>query len=182
MELLDQPLLSWHLSGGTTELLLVEPENGMPKMTILGGTEDISAGQLIDRTGKRLQIPFPAGKALDALAAESDSRESFPVKLRGLRFSLSGVENQVQKRLDAGMPPADVARFALNTVAGVVHRVTQAALKECPGLPVLCSGGVASNTLLRQRMEGAVFAQPAYSTDNAMGTAVLTLRRLQRGQ
>ena len=181
MELLDAPLLSWHLSGGTTELLLVEPENGMPKMTILGGTEDISAGQLIDRTGKRLQIPFPAGKALDALAAESGSREAFPVKLRGLRFSLSGVENQVQKRLEQGMPPADVARFALNTVAGVVHRVTQAALKEYPGLPVLCSGGVASNALLRSVMDYAVFAEPRYSTDNAMGVAVLTLRALERG-
>ena len=181
MDLLDRPILSWHLSGGTTELLLVEPEDGMPKMTIIGGTEDISAGQLIDRTGKLLGVPFPAGKGLDALAGDSDSKDAFTVKLRGLYFSLSGVENQVQKRAEQGMSPADVAKFTLNTVAKTVHRVTQAALKEYPGLEVLCSGGVASNSLLRKVMDYAVFAQPQYSTDNAMGVAILTHRALERG-
>lgn len=181
MDLLDKPILSWHLSGGTTELLLVEPVDGMPQMKILGGTEDISAGQLIDRTGKRLGVPFPAGKGLDAMAADSDSREKFTVKLRGLQFSFSGVENQVQKRIDAGMAPEDVARFTLNTVANTVHRVTQQALKEYPGLEVLCSGGVASNSLLRQVMHYALFAEPRYSTDNAMGVALLTHRAMEMG-
>lgn len=182
MELLEQPVLSWHLSGGTTELLLVEPVDGMPQMTIIGGTEDISAGQLIDRTGKYLGVPFPAGKGLDALAAESTSTDCFPVKLRGLHFSLSGVENQVKKRIDAGMSAEDVAKFTLNTVATLVHRVTQAALKEYPGLEVLCSGGVASNALLRRVMSYANFAEPHYSTDNAMGVAILTMRALERGE
>lgn len=181
MDLLDQPVLSWHLSGGTTELLLVEPVDGMPQMTIIGGTEDISAGQLIDRTGKLLGVAFPAGKGLDALATESDSKERFAVKLRGLKFSLSGVENQVKQRVAAGMSREDVARFTLNTIAHVVHRVTQAALKEYPGLEVLCSGGVASNRLLRQVMNYACFAEPCYSTDNAMGVALLTMRALERG-
>lgn len=181
LELLDAPMLSWHLSGGTTELLLVHPVDEMPQMEILGGTEDISTGQLIDRTGKRLGVAFPAGKGLDALAQQSDSCEKFPVKLRGCRFSLSGVENQVQKRIDAGMAPADVARFVLNTVADVVDRVTRAALREHPDLPVLCSGGVASNSLLRQKLDYALFAKPQFSTDNAMGVAILTARAMERG-
>ena len=180
-ELLEQPFLSWHLSGGTTELLLVRPVEGMPQMTLLGGTEDISAGQLIDRTGKLLGLAFPAGRALDALAAESGSEDCFPVKLRGLRFSLSGVENQVKDRVGRGMPPADVAKFVLNTVVHLVDRVTQAAQREYSGLPVLCSGGVAANTLLRRELSGALFAEPRYSTDNAMGVAILTLRALNRG-
>ena len=181
-ELLDAPFLSWHLSGGTTELLLTEPVDGMPHMTILGATEDISAGQLIDRTGKLLGIPFPAGKALDALAAESDSTDSFPVKLRELSFSLSGVENQVKQRLERGVPAADVARFALNTVVRLIRRVTERAQKEYPGLPVLFSGGVASNALLRREMgEQVLFAEPRYSTDNAIGVAILTLLALERG-
>ncbi len=153
----------------------------MPHFSLLGGTEDISAGQLIDRTGKRLHIPFPAGKGLDALAAESDSADCFAVRLRGLHFSLSGVENQVQKRLDAGMSPADTAKFVLSTVSDLVHRATQLALREYHGLPVLCSGGVASNTLLRRRLDYALFAAPEYSTDNAMGVAILTLRALEGG-
>ena len=133
----------------------------------------LSAGQLIDRTGKLLGIPFPAGKALDALAAESDSTDSFSVKLRELSFSLSGVENQVKQRLERGVPAADVARFALNTVVRLIRRVTERAQKEYPGLPVLFSGGVASNALLRREMgEQVLFAEPRYSTDNAMGVDV----------
>lgn len=181
MEYLDRPILSWHLSGGTTELLLVEPVEGMPRMTILGGAEDISAGQLIDRTGQRLGIPFPSGKELDRLAQASDTPDCFKVRLRGLGFSLSGVENQVQKRIDEGKAPQAVARFALNTIADAVRRTTERALEQYPGLPVLCSGGVASNSLLRQVMGEAVFAQPQYSTDNAMGVAILTHRALERG-
>ena len=50
-----------------------------------------------------------------------------------------------------------------------------------PGLPVLCSGGVASNALLRQVMGDALFAAPQYSSDNAMGVAFLTHRALERG-
>lgn len=181
LDLLDKPMLSWHLSGGTTELLLVYPENEMPQVNILGGTEDISAGQLIDRTGQKLGIPFPAGKELDALAAKSDSRESFPVKIRGLQFSLSGVENQVQKRIDAGMAAEDVARFVLNTLASGVDRVTHVALEQYSDASVLMSGGVASNALLRKVLDYAHFAQPQYSTDNAMGVAVLTSRAMERG-
>lgn len=67
------------------------------------------------------------------------------MKLDGLHFSLSGMENQVKKLLERGEKPADIARFALNTVCDVVHRATVAARDQYPGLPVLCSGGVASN-------------------------------------
>ena len=144
--------------------------------------KDISAGQLIDRTGVLLGLDFPAGKALSALAGEAEGVAPFPVKLDGLSFSLSGMENQVQRRLAEGETPARVAAFALETVCHVVLRATQAAREAHPGLPVLCSGGVASNSRLRElltRACQAVFAQPQYATDNAMGTAVLTWRALE---
>ena len=182
LDLLDRPMLAWHLSGGTTELLHVEPEGVNVKATLLGGTSDISAGQLIDRTGVLLGLPFPAGKAVDQLAREGQDQK-FTVKLNGFTFSLSGMENKVKTMAEQGKEPADIARFALLTVADVVRRTTLAALERYPGLPVLCSGGVASNSLLRQVMEplGAVFAQPRFSTDNAMGTAILTWRAVKAG-
>ena len=182
MDLLDRPFLAWHLSGGTTELLLVEPEGTSVRAEILGGSKDISAGQLIDRAGVLLGLDFPAGKALSALAGEAEGVAPFPVKLDGLSFSLSGMENQVQRRLAEGETPARVAAFALETVCHVVLRATQVAREAHPGLPVLCSGGVASNSRLRElltRACQAVFAQPQYATDNAMGTAVLTWRALE---
>nr|WP_317324544.1 DNA-binding protein [uncultured Flavonifractor sp.] len=183
LDLLDRPVLAWHLSGGTTELLHVEPDGVNVRATLLGGTSDISAGQLIDRTGVLLGLDFPAGKAVDALAADGRDQK-FSVKLNGFMFSLSGMENKVRSMAERGEPKADIARFALMTVADVVRRATLAALEQYPGLPVLCSGGVASNTLLRQVMEplGAVFAQPRFSTDNAMGTAILTWRAAKAGE
>ena len=185
IDLLDRPCLAWHLSGGTTELLLVEPEAGNVRAVKLGGTSDLSAGQLIDRTGVALGLSFPAGKGVDALAAESGEGAHFRVKLDGLTFSLSGVENQVKGLLHRGAPPQDAARYALLTVIDAVERATERALEQHPGLPVLFSGGVSSNALLRTmagRRFGAVFAPPVYSTDNAMGVAVLACRALAGGR
>ena len=180
LDLLEQPFLAWHLSGGTTELLLVRPEGTAVHAGCIGGSEDISAGQLVDRTGKRLSLNFPAGKELDRIARASKSQEYFPVRLRGLYFSLSGMENKMNQLAERGDRPEEVSAFVLNTLSDVLVRATKAALKEYTGLPVLCSGGVASNTRIRAAMTeqcGAVFAQPQYSTDNAMGTAILTYRR-----
>jgi len=182
LELMDRPFLAWHLSGGTTELLRVWPDGVNVQAEILGGTSDISAGQLIDRAGVMLGLQFPAGKALDQLYDSGSDCKTYPVKLNGLTFSLSGMENKVRQLHEKGAPAGEVARFVLDLVADVVLRTTQAAQKEYPGLPVLCSGGVASNRRLRQVMEsgcGALFSQPQYSTDNAMGVAILTQRLLE---
>ena len=182
LELMDRPFLAWHLSGGTTELLRVWPDGVNVQAEILGGTSDISAGQLIDRAGVMLGLQFPAGKALDQLYDSGSDCKTYPVKLNGLTFSLSGMENKVRQLHEKGASAGEVARFVLDLVADVVLRTTQAAQKEYPGLPVLCSGGVASNRRLRQVMEsgcGALFSQPQYSTDNAMGVAILTQRLLE---
>lgn len=179
MDLLDRPHLVWHLSGGTTELLYVEPHGVMVQAHCIGGTSDISAGQLIDRTGKRLGLAFPAGKAVDALSLQADKRESFRVKVTNSTFSFSGVENKMNGLAEAGWPAADICWYVLHSVIRGVETATKQALEQYPGLPVLCAGGVASNQLLRETMIkacGAVFAAPRFSTDNAMGAAVLAWR------
>lgn len=178
LELMDEPHLAWHLSGGTTELLLVEPEGKLVNCTKIGGTTDISAGQLIDRTGQLLGLPFPSGKHLDALSREAAGKDFFRVKCKDMTFSFSGMQNKVQQYFEANGGPAETAAYALRCVAYGVFHATQQALKAYPGLPVVFSGGVASNTLLRQVLEplNPIFAQPQYSTDNAMGVAVLASR------
>ena len=182
LELLDEPILAWHLSGGTTELLMVVPEKGNVRAARIGGTTDLAAGQLIDRTGKLLQLDFPAGKALDRLASQTEEKERFRVRLDGLNFSLSGVENKAQKLVEKRKEPAAVARYVLLTIASLIRRATDKAKLLYPGLPVLCSGGVASNSILRSFLYDAVFAAPEFSTDNAMGIAILARRRLERGE
>ena len=179
LDLMDKPHLAWHLSGGTTELLLVEPEGKNVKCTRIGGTTDISAGQLIDRTGVMLGLPFPAGKHLDALSKEAVGREVFRVKCPGMEFSLSGVQNKVQAFHKGDS--AETAAYALRCVAYAVRKATENALKAYPGMEVVFSGGVASNSMLRQLTEDLqpVFCEPQYSTDNAMGVAVLTQRLME---
>ena len=178
LDLMDKPHLAWHLSGGTTELLLVEPDGKNVKCTKIGGTTDISAGQLIDRTGVMLELPFPAGKHVDALSREAVNKDVFKVKCTGLEFSLSGVQNKVQQYAQSNSP-AETAAYALRCVCQAVKMATENAQKAYPGLEVVFSGGVASNSMLRSVMKDAIFCDPAFSTDNAMGVAVLAHRLME---
>lgn len=181
MDLLNKPFLAWHLSGGTTELLLVKPdETGELQAEIIGGTTDISAGQLIDRAGVALGMQFPAGPYVEAAAKKSDSKDCFTPKLQGCSFSLSGVENQFRQRIQQGMPTEDVCAFVLNTVCKTVIRASQQARKQY-NLPILVSGGVSACGILRQRMEAAMpevwVARQGLGGDNALGCALLAARK-----
>lgn len=178
MDLMDKPHLAWHLSGGTTELLRVSPMGKNVVCEKIGGTTDISAGQLIDRTGQLLGLPFPSGKHLDALSGEAALTEIFQVKCSDSYFSLSGVQNKVNAFHEAHPEAGETAAYALRCVAAAVKKATVQALKANPGLEVVFSGGVASNSLLRRELAplNPVFCEPKYSTDNAMGVAVLTGR------
>ena len=182
LELMDEPHLAWHLSGGTTELLLVEPEGKNVRCTKIGGTTDISAGQLIDRTGQLLELTFPSGKHLDLLSRDATMKETFKVKCSDMEFSLSGVQNKVQQFYAAHNDPVETAGYALRCVTKAVYLATEQALKAYPGLRVVFSGGVASNGMLREvvRPLHPIFSEPQFSTDNAMGVAVLA-HRYQEG-
>lgn len=176
MDLLETEHLAWHLSGGTTELLYVRPEGVAVRCEIIGGTKDVSAGQLIDRAGQALGLRFPAGKELDALSAAAGKKDAYRPKADGMHFSLSGVEHKMHQLIDSGANPEDVAWFTIASMILAVEGATKAAKKKYGDIPILFSGGVASNSLLREMTADGIFAQPKYSTDNAMGTAILTMR------
>ncbi len=174
-DLLERPHLAWHLSGGTTELLLVEPDGKNVKCQRIGGTTDISAGQLIDRTGQLLSLPFPAGKHLDALSVNASNCDVFRVKCADMEFSLSGVENKVQQYFQKVGDPVETAAFALRCICKAVSVATEQAKKRYPDYEIVFSGGVASNAMLRTAVRpfNPVFAKPEFSTDNALGVAIL---------
>ncbi len=182
LDLMDVSHLAWHLSGGTTELLLVEPDGKSVHCTRIGGTSDISAGQLIDRTGQLLGLPFPAGKHLDALWKNAKNNDVFKVKCPELTFSFSGVQNKVVEYYNVCEDKTETAAYALRCICNAVLTATKNAQKAYLGLPVVFSGGVASNAMLRQLAASLkpIFSEPQYATDNAMGIAVLT-HRLQEG-
>ena len=154
----------------------MEPDGKNVVCTKIGGTTDISAGQLIDRTGQLLSLPFPSGKHLDALSQEAAMKDVFKVKCNDFQFSLSGVQNKVQQFHEKVQIPAETAAYALRCVGKAVFTATEQALKAYPDCEVVFSGGVASNSMLRTIMAPVhpIFCQPQFSTDNAMGVAVLT--------
>ena len=177
MDILTDSFIAFHVSGGTTEAVLCEPD---PQRIFtckpLLKTSDLKAGQAIDRVGVMLGLPFPAGKALDRLSLES--KEVFTPKISSKDGcpSLSGIENQCEKRYRDGAKPCDVARFCLDSIAAALRIMVDAVRKERPNCPVVFSGGVMSNTILREHMSsyiGTVFSSTEFSSDNAVGTALL---------
>ena len=178
LELMDQDHLAWHLSGGTTELLFVRPSKRNVECQRIGGTTDISAGQLIDRTGQLLKQPFPSGKYIDQLSKNAIKTDVFRVKCNASEFSLSGVQNKVEQFYCTCQDEVETAAYALRCISNAVFKATENALKRYPNLPVVFSGGVASNSMLREHMKtlNPIFAPAKYSTDNAIGVAVLAYR------
>lgn len=178
VELWERPFLCWHVSGGTTELLYVAPgARDVFSIERVGGTNDLTAGQLIDRMGVRLGLPFPAGPALEALAGDG-ARHTPPPKVKDSVFSLSGLQNRAEGMLARGTSPAETGAFVFSALGQALYDATAQALEARPDLPVVCAGGVMRNRLLRDRLSalGAFFPEPACASDNAMGIALLAAR------
>ena len=176
-EFFDQKVLLFHISGGTTDLLLCDQ---VRQITQLGTSTDLYAGQAVDRVGVKLGFAFPAGAEVSRLAAECQEEIRPKSSVRGMECSLSGLENQCNALLAAGKSPAYVCRYCLLCVADTVVRMTKAAQKQYPGLPVVCAGGVMSSDVIRawvqQRLPQVYFVPGLYSSDNAMGVAILAAR------
>ena len=142
-------LLAVHLSGGTTEVLSLVDDC----LTLLGGTLDLHAGQVVDRTGVALGLPFPAGPHLEELAVRGTARALLPVAMAdgGLYCHLSGAETQVQRWISQGtMPKEDIAREVYDLLARTVSRMVTAASQQTGIRQVLIAGGVASSRLFRE--------------------------------
>ncbi len=177
LELMNKRFIAFHLSGGTTEGLLVEPDERFTlKCVKVAGSLDLKAGQAVDRVGVMLGLGFPAGAELEKLAAESDAEFKIRPTMKGRDCCLSGVENNCRRMLEAGHPACDVAKRCLCEIEASLAGMTKALIAEYGELPIVYAGGVMSNAYIRESMErrfGGLFAQPQYSADNAAGVAVL---------
>lgn len=180
LELLGQRFFAFHVSGGTTQLLLVEKsDTALFDVVPVASSLDLKAGQLIDRLGVKMGFRFPAGKELDELSLLSD-KDYFTSKrynLTGGNCSLSGLENKADKMLRDGESHCDTARFVLDSIASALYAMYTHAAKKYGKLLALFSGGVSSSTAIRQRLQQllpAVFASPEFSCDNAAGVSVLS--------
>ena len=177
LDLFRERFIAFHLSGGTTEALLVEPSaERIIRCTKIGGSMDLKAGQAVDRVGVMLGLPFPAGKYLEELALKSDRKFKIKPVMKGTECCLSGVENKCRKMLENGEKPEDIALFCLKSVEAALCGMTDSTLSEYGKLPLVYAGGVMSNRIIRNTIEnkyGGIFAKPEFSSDNAAGIAVL---------
>ena len=179
LHLVGKDFLAFHVSGGTTEAVVAHPRAGCFDVELVGYGADLHAGQVIDRVGVDLEMPFPAGPYVEQAALKSDKDDYFRVKVQGCTFSFSGVQNQYQARIKAGESREDICRFVLNTVAHTILKATKNARKE-HNLPVLISGGVSVCSLVQDvftKEKDLWFAQKGLGGDNAVGTAILASMR-----
>lgn len=172
--------LALHLSGGTTELLHAQGD----RLTLLGGSSDLHAGQFVDRVGVALGLGFPCGPALEALARRGQARSVLPIHVEGMQCSFSGSESAAQRLIAAGeTAPEDMAAEVYSCIARTLARLFENARQQTHQKRVLLSGGVASSLLLREllpqrlhRLKSPVrlyWGRPEYSGDNACGVALI---------
>lgn len=176
-ELFHQKVLLFHISGGTTDLLLC---NQVKNIQMLGTSTDLYAGQAVDRVGVKLGFDFPAGAMVSEMAAQCDETIKPRASVKEMQCSLSGLENQCNALLASGQSPAYVCKYCLLCVADTVVKMTRAAQRQYPALPVVCAGGVMSSDVIRswvqQRLPEVYFVPGQYSSDNAIGVAILAAR------
>ena len=180
-DLLDRIFCAFHVSGGTTEMLRVTPEAFAFRAELVGGTKDLNAGQVIDRIGVFMGLPFPAGAHLERLATEATGRPLHrKISIDGLGVNLSGLENMAKKFLSDGASPASVARFVLDYIAEALLSLAHSYNEKYGESDFLFAGGVMSNGRIKEHLARGVrasFAPPALSADNAVGIAALARRR-----
>ena len=172
----DEPFLAFHVSGGTTDLLLCRRnEEKVVSLTEIGHSTDLKAGQCIDRLGVRLGLDFPCGEELERLAEKSVGRFKIKPSVRGTDCSLSGLENKCSDMLDRGGSAEDTAKFCIEYIYETIAAMTAAGLEKYGDMPVIYAGGVMANKLMADRLSRrfeAYFAKPELSGDNAVGVAI----------
>ncbi len=177
-DLLKKEHIAFHVSGGTTEAVLVQPDaHKIIKTTLIATSLDLKAGQAVDRVGQMLSLHFPAGRFLEELAMQSDKKYKIKPFMRDGSPSLSGLENKCRQMLDKDEAPADIAAYCLAYIAAALRLMAENCQQKYPDKTILFSGGVMSDLIIRDELRkhfDCVFSDPFYSSDNAAGIAYLT--------
>ena len=203
LDLLERksPFMAFHISGGTTDALLVTPDDSCEGFSVseIGTSADLHAGQLIDRVGVALEASFPCGAVMEEWAlgyyAAKERGESLPplpkmkLSVTGGVSHLSGAENRAAKLfadllaqgVEKPLAKSVTAAFLFDFIGATIGRMAEQLSEKYGDMPILFAGGVMSNRFLQETLgqrENTYFAEPAFSSDNAAGIALLTRRKL----
>ncbi len=189
------PFVALLVSGGHTLLVDVA---GIGRYSVLGTTLDDAAGEAFDKTAKLLELDYPGGPALAALAERGDAAAfDFPRPLTrrpGLDFSFSGLKTavlvEVRRLREAGawdeQARADIAASFEAAVVETLVLKARRALEQTGRERLVVAGGVGANRRLREalvtevdiRRGRAFFPRPAFCTDNGAMIALAGALRL----
>ncbi len=177
-----------HVSGGTLELLEVLIDGGIvTRIESLGGTLDITCGQLIDRVGVAAGLPFPSGAHMEKLYRPGAKK--LAVRVDGLHANISGAETQAMRRIEAGEDAADVCSAVFDCVADTLSRLAGNMVQTLGVKHVILSGGVIAGAVIRKCLKEAagkegvrlILTQREYCGDNACGLALAAERLHDKG-
>lgn len=169
------------MSGGTTEILHKKFVDGKFKVDIVGGTLDISVGQLIDRSGVLFGLAFPCGREMEEMS-RAGGAVKFPVSTKGGYFNLSGMESYMARYERKNKYKKEHVFYNLFVSIGkTVSQSVVHLMKDLKVSDVLLTGGAASNVIIKSEIEAEIkkhggmvyYASPKHSTDNAVGIAML---------
>lgn len=178
MDFINKDFLAFHISGGTSQALLVRPNEQYFYTEKVSDSLDLKAGQAVDRVGVMLGLDFPCGPELEKLAINSN-KPLMKIKVfrRDGNFSLSGVENKCKKMLTDGESIEDISMYCLSYIYSALDDTVSELTANYGNLPIVFSGGVMSNKIIRtelQKKYTSYFAEPQFSADNACGVAALS--------
>lgn len=177
LDFINKSFIAFHVSGGTTDALLVNANSDdFLSAQLVGKSLDLNAGQLVDRVGLMLGCSFPCGKQLEKLALEYNANIKVKPTIKGNDCCLSGVENICKKAFADTNDASYVAALCLKYIEESLFVMTQNILNSYGDLPIVFAGGVMSNSIIRNNLLSKLdctFSKPEFSTDNACGVAVL---------
>ncbi len=183
-ELLSSPFAAFHVSGGTTELVRVTDKGDGFDAELLGGSSDLNAGQIIDRVGVYMGISFPSGQEMERLALKNDNKiPKKKLSVNELYLNLSGLENLSKGLYDTTGDKSLTAAFVFDYIGRALIALSERYEEKYGRTSFIYAGGVMSNSIIKQMLSErftAYFAEPALSSDNAVGIAALTLRAYKK--
>ncbi|MPM81864.1 tRNA N6-adenosine threonylcarbamoyltransferase [bioreactor metagenome] len=180
--------LAVHMSGGTTEILLVEKKDANYKIEIVGGSLDVSFGQLVDRLGVKLNYNFPCGKYIDenALKHSEKIKSGLKTSVRQGYMNLSGIENQINKIIH-DYNEEYLSKILLDTLVRSMYKSLTYICEKYELKEVVFGGGVSASEYIKKELSEklsrknvkAYFTNQEYATDNGVGCAIIGLNQMK---
>jgi N6-L-threonylcarbamoyladenine synthase len=174
----SEPFYAIHLSGGTSELLYVSPKKSYGyDIEIKGETQDLHAGQFVDRVGVSLGLGFPCGPELEKAASGASEAVKLPCFVKGGTIGFSGAETAAKRLVDEGAEAGTVAAGVYECLGSTMKKWIENIVPK--GSPIVLAGGVFSSGKLRSFLLTKLtaydfhFTEADISRDNAVGCALL---------